>query len=323
MNEFRQLLVSVAAACSLLCAPGAWCKTGDMAAEYAHFVTFPDRKIGSIALVPVQADMFTVLRNENLHMQAAAAGSVKVPPGNGLYLFSNYDLASDTRLLKQYHANDLLGISFYKMPIEDDGLKNLSHLTGLQKLDLRYTDVTDAGLPYLANLTKLVHLDLSATMVKGPGLHSVSGMKNLLSFDVSKTNFDENWLKEIVPLKTLTYVYVRRCGLTNKSIDYFVKMPELGELDMSDNPHITAQAMVKLAGVASLRSLLVSRTGLRPQDFGVMKQLHNIQAISIGGPGFNQHVAAEWKKAMPKVKIELIEDSARTDVPMSVFRPLH
>jgi hypothetical protein len=322
MNEFRQSLVSVALACMLVCVPSAWSRTGSDADEHSHFIAFPEKKIGDIALVPTSPDMFMALLSSKLRGQGAACGMVKVPPKQQVFLFASYDLAEDTSKLNQFHSNDFVGISFYKMPLEDEGLKNVSRLSGLQKLDLRYTDVTDAGLQDVAKLNNLISLDLTATMIKGPGLRSLTAMKSLEAVDLSKNKFGENWLKALTPMPNLKHLKMRRCDLTDKSFDYIDKMPGLGELDVSENPHVTSQGLARLAGAKKLISLNVVGTGIRPEDLDVVKQIPNLQSLSIGGPRFDNHVIAAWVKAMPHTKV-LPQFTDGYDVPVSIFRPLH
>ncbi len=233
----------LAAACSILCAPLAWSKAGSEPDLRSHFVSFPARKIGDIALVPASSDMFMALLSSKTSRAGSRVWTGEVPPQQMLFLFAGYDLACDTGKLKQFQPNDFVGISFYKMPLEDDGLKNIARLSGLQKLDLRYTDVTDAGLQEVAKLNNLICLDLTATLIKGSGLHSVTSMKSLEAIDLSKNKIRESCLKELTPMPRLRHLKVRRCDLTDKSFEFIDKMPALGELDVSENPHVTAKRL--------------------------------------------------------------------------------
>ena len=47
----------------------------------------------------------------------------------------------------------------------------LWELTGLEKLDLSYTEITDAGLGNLQGLEKLIDLDLQKTKVADAGVN--------------------------------------------------------------------------------------------------------------------------------------------------------
>lgn len=77
---------------------------------------------------------------------------------------------TDLAMLQQFAHLDRLHLP---AAITDEGLRHVAGLTGLEKLDIQYTQVTDAGLEHLRGLTSLVQLYVHGSQVSDAGIEKL------------------------------------------------------------------------------------------------------------------------------------------------------
>lgn len=70
--------------------------------------------------------------------------------------------------------------------VSDDGLRAMSRLTGIQRLDLSGCNVTDKGLWTLTSLSVLHTIDLSSLPITDAGLTALAQLQSLTSVDLSR-----------------------------------------------------------------------------------------------------------------------------------------
>ena len=107
--------------------------------------------------------------------------------------------------------------------ITDRGVAHLARLTGLDLLGLDRAAVGDEACKTLASLPALADLNLNQTRVKDSGLAALAALK---------------------PLKRLTLQSCRR--ITDKGLDSLATIHSLADLNLVDNPQISAAAVRKL-----------------------------------------------------------------------------
>src|SRR5690606_25781030 len=94
---------------------------------------------------------------------------------------------TDSALKQISHFTKLQRLNLWECKlITDDGIKHLMILTSLQQLNLRYTRITDNGLKYLKTLTSLQQLDLNlCEKITDHGLHHLMNLRKLQQLDLS------------------------------------------------------------------------------------------------------------------------------------------
>ncbi|MEE8451995.1 MAG: hypothetical protein V3R99_08780 [Thermoguttaceae bacterium] len=142
----------------------------------------------------------------------------------------------------------------------DASLKHIEGLTGLEELDLNYSDITNDGLSCLSGLTNLKMLKLDDTLIDDAGLVHLTGLSHLRELDLSRTritglgleqltNFE---LLEVLNLNGVPYIYDIDLGPLKE-------MKTLRKLGLDD-------ARLSEKGVASLRAALRSAVIEMPTD---------------------------------------------------------
>jgi hypothetical protein len=77
---------------------------------------------------------------------------------------------SDADLIRISHLSGLEELDLHRSPVTDARLAHLERLTGLQSLILFHTDVSDAGMAHLKRLTRLKSLSIEDTKVTDAGV---------------------------------------------------------------------------------------------------------------------------------------------------------
>ena len=163
-----------------------------------------------------------------------------------------------------------------------DGLRHLSHLTGLREVNLTLTPITDEALRHLAGLTELQVLGLASTQCTGTGFMHLKGLKKLENVNFHFTPLNDDGLRAItqVPISgRLWFAHtkftdagtaglsnlkgLKRCGIgstdkasSGESVAALAKLP-LEDLALLDN-QATPAGLAYAAKIATLRRLEVS-----------------------------------------------------------------
>jgi internalin A len=218
-----------------------------------------------------------------------------------------------------------MGLEFSPFGVTDDGLKNVTHLTGIETLDLRNSDLTDAGLSSVGRLKNLTVLNCNSCLLNGTGLCYLSGLTKLSSLSLSKNQLNDRVLSILPSLPRLQYLQLRRCSISDACLGYVAKLPQLERLDLSDNRGITSKGMAQLHALDKLQVLRIDNTMIRPNDAAVFKQFKSLKTVLIGGANFDSSTVSAWQKELPHVGIGLApgQSKLQTQMPAEIFRPLH
>ena len=100
--------------------------------------------------------------------------------------------------------------SRYGNPYTDAGVAQLAGLANLEALDLSASQTTDAGLAQLANLTKMRELNLAETKITDAGLAHLEGMADLRTLNLHGTATTDKGLTTLAGLKNLKTLTVGR-----------------------------------------------------------------------------------------------------------------
>ncbi len=130
---------------------------------------------------------------------------------------------TDAGLKELSGLTQLQSLSLRYTEVTDLGLKELSGLKQLRSLSLRSTKVTDLGLKELASLTQLQALNLYHTQVTDAGMKELSGLKQLQSLSLGYTKVTDLGLKELAGLKQLQSLNLDRTQVTDAGVQELQK----------------------------------------------------------------------------------------------------
>lgn len=182
--------------------------------------------------------------------------------------------ALQRRALKRF---DVLVISGGK--VKDDDVTFVGELTGLEHLDLRYTQVGDAALARLAPLVELRKLMLSGTQVSDTGLKTVGKMPKLQALYLSGTEVGDAGLAHLTGLGRIE------------------------ELNLSQCKRVSDAGCASLAAMTSLRQL--NLTGTQIGDKGLMQlaALRHLTGLYLHGTQVSDGGVDKLRETLPECRI--------------------
>ncbi len=162
--------------------------------------------------------------------------------------------------LKGFKSLKSLSIFFCEQ-INDDGMKHVKELIGLERLSLGNTLVTDAGLAELKDLKKLKSLTVSGCIrMTDKSTETIKGFTNLEYLSLPST-ITEKGVKNLTGFKKLTGLYIGGASLTDAAIkDIAENLPGLDYLDVgaTAGTEITNASILHFTQLKKLKKLNLS-----------------------------------------------------------------
>ena len=197
-----------------------------------------------------------------------ARGTVKIPAGTRLYLLAAAPLAEHPEILRTLDPDTFICISFDKIGVLqplDKAIDCVTHLTGLQRLDLEYAEESDESIKKLARLPNLTVLDLNMCGLTGTFLQAFganSSIKNLALSDCKLNPVAYKYLSVMHNLEALNLV---RTGSDNSSLPYLIQLSNLNELFLDDT-RITPEKLPQLLKLKKLKVLGLTGSKFQARD---------------------------------------------------------
>ncbi|MBN9121482.1 MAG: hypothetical protein J0I06_20420 [Planctomycetes bacterium] len=217
----------------------------------------------------------------------AEVGKIRTLEWLNLYSF-NGALLTEQGLRQVTGLPRLRRLDLPFMTHTDAGLKELAAASGLEEVGLfGCSKVTDAGVKELARLTKLKSLDMrGAEQITDRALSALSGLPELETFYLTDAKpVTDKGMKAFIDGRGETLV---RLGLDGLSVsDNFVaylpkKAPRLKSLHFSRCEAVTDDSITALSEMTQLRDLSVNKTSVSPEGVNVLKQ--KLPECRVDGP---------------------------------------
>ncbi len=175
----------------------------------------------------------------------------------------------------------------------DDGLKNLSGLTGLKSLNLDSTLITDAGVAHLKDLTQLQELMLFGTKVTDAGLPHLKRMSELTTLGLGgRLEITDAGLVHLLRFKKLKHLYLDWSKITDAGVPLLRRFEELETLNLGGTA-ITDEGTEPLRYMNTLKELVLYRTAITDKSMVHVGRIKSLEILSfwntsIGDPGLHQ-----------------------------------
>lgn len=212
----------------------------------------------------------TALRDDSF------AGLDQVPTVDTLLLHrcTNVNAALESLLANK----NVLAITLIASDVNDKGIALIAERChSVASIHISRTAVSVAGLRSFAGRESLHELTL-AHMPHFPRKdlvllgRTIASIDNLELLDLSFTPTDDTTLAELVPLKTLRRIGLRRTSTGNKGCVELAKIGTLQQVDLRDT-HVSGLGLEKLVSLTSLREIRLS-----PGDMRMVESLGKLQS---------------------------------------------
>lgn len=165
--------------------------------------------------------------------------------------FSDYDLI----LVGEFE--NLRWLDLDLAHVTNAGLRQIGHLTNLERLDMSDTLVSDISA--LRKCSKLIWLGLGSTRITDRDLEHIKHFPNLETLNIGGTNITDAGLARLKHLKKLRQLNLVDTKITDKGLGYLTNFKELEYLRM-DGTQITDAGLGHLKKLKKLKYILLHRT---------------------------------------------------------------
>lgn len=279
---------------------------------------FPDKSIGLLHVIK------GIDTSAGPHLEptiyAKAKGAVTVPAGTHFKLHLNYDGCNPEalRCLATFPADVIYNLDAGNLESFGDGaLAKVCETKGLRDLTLMNTQVTDAGLKNLSKLDRLIKLQLSETEITAASIPLLVNNPNLAGIGMRLTNLRGADFAPFARAKALVSLNVAASNIDSRAIPSICKLQNLRDLCLAGNGKINDADVKKLTVLKKLESLNLKDTGITGASILTFKAFSKLKVLEVSYP---PEFVKRLEREMPKV--EVISANSRP-YPKELFRPLH
>ena len=305
----------------------------------------PDQSLGILYVEPEgyqsMDPMYVGLRNEEWEYLGEAQGDMKVPANRSIQLRVILRLKPEDRSrlrsggsrmlsdqcfvglddlsgLSSIGPNDLTRITISAPALmkyaNERVLEPLSHMTGLQMLELNDTGMTNKGMLYLRKLRSLKSLVLSENRVSGTGLAVLQDLPHLkyLDCEIGATDVD---LKVLGQISSLRWLRIRMGRIRGPGLAELVHLPHLERLCLAGRTGLSDRHIRYLQSLTNLKGLTLRGTNYPLTDtslafIGKLASLEELYFINIA-TNFTAagHARLTNLKHLKKLEIATISDA--------------
>ncbi len=280
-------------------------------------IRFPDRPIGRFNLIRPASDPTDdgVLSRDNL-----AVGAIKVPAGCMLSLTLNFNGSQNTKFIRQLPSHLIRSITCKDLEIDDKSVSDICTMTDMVNLNLQGTDLTDEGIKALSPLTKLRRLNICDTLVTQKGLAVLKNMPFLDNLNLSRLTLGDGVVEQLKPLSNLQQLDLCGTQLKEKSLLQLPRFDKLLTLNIGRN-NVSDKCLVSLLKYKNLHALDVMDTWITGEGLKKLKGLPKLRIIVIRDASLKNGEKEQLRKLFPLVKIN--DGSRERVIPKELFAPLH
>lgn len=213
----------------------------------------------------------------------ATATSTEVIAGEALLTDNDVALLKQLPLLKSLvlyvpvsDSGKVLGPS----PLSDEGLRHLTGLPTLERLELSWTSIGDGGLAHLRPLNLLRHLELQGTRVTDKGLDVLLDLHNLERLNLNNTAVSDAGLRKLASVKRLRELKFVRTRVSDDGLVSLKELPKLERIQLG-GPQITDTGMAIVKELESLRELQLHFAAISDDGLAAVGQMQSLQSLVV------------------------------------------
>ena len=263
-------------------------------------IAFPDdRAVGTVYTRPVaEGEERLSVYGDSWQRVGEARGDVAVSVGHEVRLDVAAAAHDDLAFFAALRPEDLHAVRLGDAEIEDDQLRHLAHLTGLQLLDLESATLTDAAAPHLGKLTGLRKVDLEAFGVERHGFgvgddtaRALAALPHLEWLDARLTKIGDAGAAALAGSDSLRSLTLAGTPVTDAGLAELGTMEHLEDLRLGvydEGADVTDAGLVHLAGMKRLRSLGLAGTKITDDGLRHLAPLTTLEVLDLDNTGVTE-----------------------------------
>lgn len=297
---------------------------------FSYLVSVPVAWAGSPTIIHFPAHpigRFTLVRpaghpanDEFFNKDTPAGGIVKVPPGFLMSLTLNFNGSQNTKIIRELPPTIIRNLTCKDLEIGDKSVADLCSQKDLRVLNLQGVDLTDEGIKSLSHLTKLYRLNVCDTLVTAKGLAVLRNMPDLENLNLARLTLGDAVAERLQPLKNLYLLDLTGTQLKDTSVMKLPRFDRLQTLVLRRN-NITDKCIESLRKYKGLTTLDVTDTWITAEGLKRLRGLPMLKTITIRGRALKPGEKTRLRKELRGVKIQ--DGSREKTIDPTLFDPLH
>ena len=134
-----------------------------------------------------------------------------------------------------HFASQIHGLNLMETYLEDSLFTYIERFVCLESLILSDNPFGDKAMPSIGRLRDLRHLEIVHTKITDSGLESLLPLKKLERLDVGCNLLKNSGIGIISQIVSISDLDVRGCEFDEKALPFFLNMPNLKKLNISEN----------------------------------------------------------------------------------------
>ena len=251
--------------------------------------------------------------------------SLKLAKNARLYLFPSYKLIEDPLVLRKLDPNIFDCVAFETTAILvaiNKTIEPISHLTGLQRLEMDAADLTDDDIKPIKALINLESLSLVGNQIHGTCFRDLASLTKLRSLNVTMNPLVPSAFVELAKFKNLEKLEISQCGVNDGALVALTQLANLRHLSIGQG-QISSKGLNLVKDLKKLQYLAVNGTKLSVKDLCTL-QGSSIAKLVLPDHQYSNQDMQALKKALPAVKFDIQGKSRPVDSDtQTIFGPIH
>lgn len=155
--------------------------------------------------------------------------------------FYDMDLAGEETSLDKLEkllmpfVSQITALNLMETYLKEDCFSVIERLVALESLILSDNAFGDKVMPSIGRLSELRHLEIAHTKITDVGVQGLISLRQLEKLDAGCNLLKNSGIKTISGITSLSDLDVRGCEFDEGALPFFLQMPKLKKLNISDN----------------------------------------------------------------------------------------
>ena len=237
--------------------------------------------------------------------EAQASGQVVVPKHCDCTLIADSRLAQTPELFDGFGPDDLTELRFNPLAFwKDRNIKWVSHLTGLQKLDLENCDLTAASIEYLNNLIHLRSIAFDGLRIEAAQWCQLRQLSTLTEIKIKGLQNCSALLTKLKQKNALQSLEIRVSDLSDSAMPKIASFKGLTRLTMTGNT-VTTRGLKALLALPKLSHLVINDSNVGPDSIETLAALPALHELQIQTADWGWRNQQRLRAVMTAKKVDL------------------
>ncbi|MBC7997944.1 MAG: hypothetical protein IAF58_08375, partial [Leptolyngbya sp.] len=250
---------------------------------------------------PKNADFGAISLDDGTSMDCR--GRIEIPPKHLVGFFPSYRALHDyPDLFKHFMSDDFALLYLSKNEaVTPNVIKNISYLTGLKGLNLKFSDIDDSQIKVINSLPNLCFLNVGFSNISGMGLKNLNNLPRLSVLSIDNLPNISACLPNICRMQSLVHLIVSKDGLQNDDLKIIARSKNINTLSLNSNKSLTDEGLKFLLPLKKLEWLNMYDTQLTPDCASSIRQFPKLKTLILPANNWSEEERTKFARTFPKL----------------------